>query len=243
MWGSFVDPRVGWLVINFCCATGNNPVDVFRTADGGQTWEMVYDYKNPPAGGEIPYCYVKLGVTFRDASVGWITSEQRATADIGLYITRDGGRTWKRQALPPADNMKDRYVHIDPPNFFNKQDGVLLAWFGGKGPWPVIAYATHDGGDTWVPTTGIPIGIRATMSFSDPQHGWATALEYDAQPLQVTQDGGRTWQQVSPGPSLKSVLQIQFLNVRDGWALTTSEGGNVLLRTKDGGQTWTDSPW
>ncbi len=163
----------------------------------------------------------KTGLTFVNASTGWATSN-------GLFVTHDGGATWKQQPLPAQ-------ACCLLPTFFTAHDGIL--------PGGSQLFVTHDGGTTWQSTSSLPAS-SSLVTFIDMQHGWV-AVDNGTM-LYRTSDGGAHWAKITPAiaASITSVVQLNFVSTGVGWALGyTSEPPNTLLfRTTDGGQTWTQVP-
>lgn len=74
---SFIDAHQGWLLSgeeNAADAPAES-VEVWRTTNGGQTWQNVSTAlpadTAPP--GQLPYGGQKAGISFLDASTGWVT--------------------------------------------------------------------------------------------------------------------------------------------------------------------------
>ncbi|MDP9342899.1 MAG: hypothetical protein M3Q23_12570 [Actinomycetota bacterium] len=78
------------------------------------------------------------------------------------------------------------------------------------------------------------------MSFVDRLHGWALGWFRQPKPglvtMQRTDDGGQTWQLVTPPTTEPGqvVTQVRFDDRENGWAF-----GLALYATHDGGSTWT----
>jgi photosystem II stability/assembly factor-like uncharacterized protein len=157
-------------------------------------------------------------------------------AGRSIYLTADGGRTWR--AAAPAD------VHgFVGSDFVDPEHGWVVAYTSPLHPHLAI-YATTDGGFTW--TRGEvqgphPPGLfSAPLSFPnlhtgytlvDPQHGSGVEAEGS---LYRTDDGGATWSPVGRTPADG---RIEFTSSRSGWLA----GGlhSVLWHTADGGRHWT----
>jgi hypothetical protein len=153
--------------------------DLEQSVDRGRTWR--------PAG-TFPWTRHVEYLSFADADNGWgMTTEQRL-----LYVTADGGKTWR--TLPfPEEMGRPAALHLRTP-----ADAYLLDTSGNL-------HVTRDGGGSWEVH---PIGLEAGRSipvlnhsaavrFSDAQHG-VIALntigggEAGTRALR-TADGGATW--------------------------------------------------
>ncbi|MEW6277795.1 MAG: sialidase, partial [Candidatus Eremiobacterota bacterium] len=125
---------------------------LYRTADGGQTWELVLpgsnlstgcsavtmDLSNPDVLFAGMWDFRRQGWTFRSGGEG-----PDAPSGSGLYRSADGGRTWSEVTgggLPPGPWGRVE-VEIAPSNpnrvycFVECQDSAL--------------YVSDDGGKTW----------------------------------------------------------------------------------------------
>src|SRR5205807_1592793 len=74
---TFIDAQHGWLLSGKENAAGvpAEAVSVFQTTDGGKTWQSVsaalFSDVTPP--GHLPYGGQKSGISFLNASTGWVT--------------------------------------------------------------------------------------------------------------------------------------------------------------------------
>src|SRR5262245_794257 len=161
----------------------------------------------------------------------------RPGADASVYVSDDGGRTWRR-LLP---------LHARQHWF-----GLYVRFFGG-GQWVVLAdglYSTDDGGAHWR-QLALPDGAnRYQACFATAGEGWllggvpAGGPGLD-QPLYHSADGGRTWALVARANSDHGVSFTEtvwdLMCQGRGWAgvVTTDSAGAVAVHaTGDGGATW-----
>lgn len=115
----FVDQINGWLLVRKGVAYGSNPVDIYRTQDGGKTWEEV-SAANAASG--IPVGGIKTGMTFQNNGRGWVTGQQPTGAAI-YYFSEDGGHGWDTKTIPVPKEYPSHYTTTYPPIFFNANDG------------------------------------------------------------------------------------------------------------------------
>jgi hypothetical protein len=233
---TFIDAQHGWILSGTENAAGAaaETVQVLRTTDGGQTWQSVsralFSDATPP--GHLPYGGQKSGISFLNASTGWVTGTVAANDLAWLYMTHDGGKTWDQQTLPRPSGVSSAQLSILAPTFFSTTDGILPVRFAdlttGRGIATSI-YVTHDGGTTWQPTAPVPAALAASH-FLDMQQGWVT----DGTALFRTDDAGQHWTRLATSTNFKNVTQLDFVSRTTGWAIS----GQGLLKTVDGGQTW-----
>jgi photosystem II stability/assembly factor-like uncharacterized protein len=214
---------------------GPNPErGIFRTTDGGKTWEKVL-YKDENTGG-IDVAFdphnpnILLGALWQARRTSW--SMESGGPGSGLYRSNDGGTTWKRleeHGLPKGPYGKigvavgansDRvYALIEAHN----QDGGL--------------YRSDDGGESWQ---------QVNPSHSLWQRPWyymhVVADPRDENVLYImdvdaykSTDGGHLFNKIKVPHGDNHGLWIDPQNTR---RMIASNDGGVTI-TLDGGKTWT----
>ena len=113
----FLDADHGWVMVIFDeGGMSKEYFSLYRTQDGGRTWEELL---NPEGGSGLQPC-PKTGMVFKDAETGWITRSCRGLySDMFVDATYDGGRTWSMVELSAPE---------DQPALFSE------AFFGGCVP-------------------------------------------------------------------------------------------------------------
>jgi photosystem II stability/assembly factor-like uncharacterized protein len=151
---------------------------------------------------------------------------------LGMWLTADGGRTWRTSAPKHVREMGDLIARVEQVDFLDRRDGWLFAVDVKGGLHP--AYARHaeldwtsDGGRTWHWT--MPRGCCGDVSFLTPRRGFFLG----ASRLLSTTDGGRSWKPVARTPFRWGVPT--FVDARHGVAVV---GKGRLFSTSDGGKRW-----
>jgi photosystem II stability/assembly factor-like uncharacterized protein len=233
----FIDLNNGFVLASLGAGAGSEAVAVFQTSDGGATW--VRNYINEPnvsgADNSLPLSGDKSGMTFRDASHGWVSGQTPVEDYIYFYASSDGGHTWAQQnvVLPPVQHvMMGAYA----PIFFDQNNASL--------PVTVIAdtnstvfFVTQDSGNTWTPTSFVPVLGRYSLVSAKDAFVWDGGTL-----LYVSHDGMLNWTQVHPNVNnlADSLSQLQFIDSNTGWALSMDANSHSsLYKTTDGGATWT----
>ena len=162
----FINPLAGWLLTEEADGSGmgREAANIYRSADGGATWIKVAGTSANNQSSGLPLAGEKMAITFRDASTGWITGGGLVSDQLHLFMTGDGGVTWKQQMIPlPPQVTSPWQDHPTPPKFCTAQDGILAVEYDyGETQQPpsfvaiVVFYVTHDGGTTWASTTPVP---------------------------------------------------------------------------------------
>ena len=259
----FVDAGDGWLMTGKNVLLSGQEEDIYRTTDGGKTWTKVASTSADDESSGLPFSGSKNGFTFATLTTGWITgthdwwthSQDEVSHKTYLYVTHDGGRTWRSQDLPPLPLTVPYHAWSPTIEFFTPQDGILSRLYSvpdnvhpvASG---VVFYVTHNGGTTWTPTVP-PYAASPTsssdnshvlgpLSFSDANHGWVMT---DDGTLYVTSDSGLHWTTIrlslAPSGDRGPVGQIDFISPQVGWAVGRPHFLSFLLKTVDGGHTWT----
>ena len=119
-------------------------VGLFRSTDGGTTWEM-----NAFEGIDVRY--------LRRDSVGFVY----AVTDSGLYRSGDGGARWSR-TLTEYENVDDIAFHPNGTHFFIDNDGgELYRSTDAGGSW-TLAYSSH-----WLFSSVITAAGDSTLYLND----------------------------------------------------------------------------
>lgn len=174
---------------------------VYKSADGGKSWENVGLKKSEHIG--------KIVVDPRNSSVVYVAAQGplwSAGGDRGLYKTADGGKTWKA-VLSIGENTGVSDVVIDPSNpdilyatAYQRRRHVYTMINGG--PESAI-YKSKDAGATWTKlTTSLPkehLGrIGLALSPKNPRTVYAIVeAARRAGGFFRSRDGGANWEKMS----------------------------------------------
>lgn len=233
---TFVTSRDGWILSKHAVSENAETVEIFRTTDGGNTWVRVSSAfassNDTPSPGHLPFSGSKSGLSFLNATTGWVTGRVPVDGNILLYRTRDAGLTWDPQSLQLSPGEASSQLALMPPQFFGTAEGILPVSFDMGNGANLDLYVTHDGGTTWKRASPLTAAVT-TVDFIDVSHGWAS----DGTLLYVTSDGGQHWTRLSPGGSFQHVIQLDFVSRDSGWAIVAPKTP-ALLKTVDGGHTW-----
>jgi photosystem II stability/assembly factor-like uncharacterized protein len=228
---AFLDEDHGWIVGSRPATdTGFSPVNggggiVFRTVDGGQTWEVAHDFPFDQVG--------RLNrVAFVDASHGFTFGLTRTGQPV-LLATDDAGTTWAERTVPGGISEVRDLVFVDPQRswllgiaYDQKPDGSR--------PTVAIVMASNDGGATWAEQRRTVEMNVFDLDFTDAENGFFVGDRNGSSWLVSTSDGGGHWNEAAvPG---RAVTAIDFTDPRHGWI--GGMQGACLRVTSDGGSTW-----
>ncbi|MFC5536971.1 YCF48-related protein [Rhodocytophaga aerolata] len=205
----FQDANIGYVTSGF------NGGAVYKTTNGGQTWETVYWSDTP------------FGIHF-NGNTGCIVGEIQAgsTTNFGrtLSITKDGGGSWT--AISNAGY--DSYSNV---SFISDKIGFLSHWpnaYTGNNNY----FKTTDGGENWLEHQTNIEGSYNYIKFFDEKNG---VMVGDA--VLRTEDGGKSWTKYTHEIGHYGLIrELDFVD-ENLWFLCTYTDG-LIYRTTDGGKTF-----
>ncbi len=225
----FSDPNRGWLLRHVESGMGNEYVALYRTLDGGFSWDKLID---PYEDQDLQGC-MKTGMVFQEDH-GWITYDCQGVYRQALIDwTEDGGETWQPiwLPLPQAEaEDEDSYCTTKNPYLFSSTQGALLVecyrFSGTLKTAERFLYLTSDAGSTWT-VNDFP---GTTLLLLDEQTVFALGQE-----ISISKNQGRDWTDVK---SVQWEGQFSFVDENQGWAVATYEDEIALVYTLNGGRSW-----
>ena len=191
----FLNDHEGWEL----AFSGDNPANptmaaLYHTTDGGAHWTQLHtvDASQPSSGG-LQLASAPDDLFFTDSAHGFMGTASHD--NVGrLFVTRDGGRTWRAAILPApwfqGGVGQDVFTLASAVTMFG--DTGFLTQAGGP---RVAVYATYDGGLTWGSPRLLPFQ-KGRAYFLDRTHWWVTGEGT----LYETVDGGASWQRLPDVP-------------------------------------------
>ncbi|MGH7637273.1 MAG: WD40/YVTN/BNR-like repeat-containing protein [Gemmatimonadaceae bacterium] len=189
------------------------PDHVFRTEDGGRTWNQVAPCAvkvNVDGLNRNVQCQI-VRLHFPTPTVGYLVGK---TTCVGMGCggppmfgrTRDGGRSWQFVSGPGDPKTAD----LEDLFFIDERRGYVHVREGDAHK----LYATSDGGETWRARIATPAGL---MRFADPEVGWSLDLDW-APKINFTTDGGQRW----------TSRQLRFPAWITGWSFPRRDRAYVV---------------
>jgi photosystem II stability/assembly factor-like uncharacterized protein len=170
----FVDATTGWLVIKQQTSANFSLGELFRTLDGGETWQQL----SLPIGEPVH---------FTDPQRGWVAG---GVEGHELYVTNDGGVTWEARNGSPADSYGYTSEMFSP-------DATVLAIMATL-PEGVVKTDLADAGNAWAHVEkGECSGNKNVGTEVDPGSTDAFECQLQSRLLQTT-DGGQNWTDITP---------------------------------------------
>lgn len=224
---------------------------VWKSDNGGITWESIFDSKGPMAIGALDIYQKNPSIIWMGTGEGNPRNSQSSGA--GIYKSIDGGKTWELMGLEETRNI--HRVIIDPDNPDVVYVGAQGSAWGDSEHRGV--YKTTDGGQTWEKIlynndrTGVG---EMVMDPQNPNKLFVNMWEFRRWPwffesggegsgLYMTLDGGDTWKELTSEDGLpegelgRMGIAIAPSEPDIVYALIESSE-NAIYRSTDGGYNW-----
>ena len=174
---------------------------IYTTQDGGKNWKLTSENKTKGVFLD--------GIAFWDRQHGIVLSDP-VDGKFVLFATSDGGESWKRivpENLPAALPREGSFAASNSSLVVLGEKDV---WFATGGAGTGRVFHSADRGAHWTVSESAIFAKSASMgifslAFEDANHGVAVGGDY-AHPgevsgtnVNVTSDGGATWQVMKAG--------------------------------------------
>jgi photosystem II stability/assembly factor-like uncharacterized protein len=228
---------------------GANPErGIFRSTDGGVTWEKVL-YKDENTGGSgvemDPANPDVIYASLWQSRLGpWEDNNSFEGTAGGLFKSTDGGSTWRKLTKGLPDDLVQINVAIAP-----SQPSRLYATVGTTKPTSYASdeglgfYRSDDGGESWnrITTDARPAmkigGGDLPIARVDPKNA---DIVYSASLVTVrSTDGGKTWMSLRGAPGGDDYQNLWINPNNPNIILLVADQGAVV--SVNGGATW--SSW
>ena len=223
---------------------------VWKTTDGGNSWEAVFADQPTSSIGAI-------ALAPSNPNLVWVgTGEANIRNDIvnghGVFFSPDAGKTWRFMGLPGVGQIAR--IVIDP----HDPDIVFVAAIGHA--WTANpdrgVFRSRDGGKTWQKvlfvndTTGasdlvmVPGNSRVLFAgmWQVVRHPWGLVSGGAGSGVYRSTDGGLTWDRLATGlprgPWGRIAVAVGPTNPRHVYALVEAKQG-LLWDSQDQGDHWT----
>lgn len=226
----------------------NNQRGLYRSEDGGQSWEQVLFISNQAGVIDLAMHPADPNILY---AAGWdrIRNNQESTitgAGAKIYKTTDGGDTWSLlEGGLPQEEIGRIGLAIAPSD-----PDVVYALYVGTNSQLYDVFRTNDGGASWVPVVnfGGPQGLGNSVLggfgwfFGQVRVNPADAADFFILGVDLwrTRDGGQSWEEATPPWWFYEVHadKHDLVFTPSGSLLLATDGG--LYRSASDGADWQD---
>jgi photosystem II stability/assembly factor-like uncharacterized protein len=238
------DPRIIYV--------GSAAGGVFKTVNGGASWDPVFDDQPNSTIGDI-------ALAPSDPSIVWVgtgepNNRQSSSWGNGIYKSMDAGKTWTHMGLKDTQHIGRVIVHPTNPNIVyvaalghlwgpNKERGVFKTTDGGA-TWTQSLYINDDTG-----ISDIAIDLQSPNTlYAAAYERRRTAFGYNGGGpdggIYKTVDGGAHWTKLTKGlPTTGDIgrcaVEVYRKNPNIVYALVENTAQGGIYRSEDKGFTWT----
>ena len=232
---AFLSGTVAWVAVSEKQQLdGTIPNVLFRTSDGGHTWQEAMLPRSGLGVSQVQFVNAQDGWVL--ASFGGVAAGSQA---VDLFRSTDGGQTWSTVARAPGSLPLggDKSGMGWASATTGRITGTIAT------PNPILLYRTQDRGVSWQPqslpsSSFSPVQTLPPVFFSATE-GLLPVTFFNGEgsglTVYATHDGGATWSSSTPLSMAGSVWG--FLTMQQGWVVGAN--GTTLNETSDGGQHWT----
>lgn len=230
-------------------ATGGG---VWRTQNGGQTWENISDGYFGGSIGAVAVAESDNNVIY--VGGGEVTVRGNVSYGYGMWKTVDAGKTWKHIGLPNSRHVGRIRIHPQNPDIaYVAVMGDLYKSSEERG-----VYKTEDGGETWERVLFANADAGAVDLVMDPNNHrvlYASTWRIRRTPYSLesggegsaiwkSTDSGKTWTNIMDADGLPDGpigiigLAVSPVNSERVFAIIEANEGGVY-RSDDAGGNWT----
>jgi photosystem II stability/assembly factor-like uncharacterized protein len=210
---------------------GTEPPMVYRSTDGGGTFEPLEGVGDVPSRGEWTFFHEPFHAGHVHGFAVHPDRPERVVAGVehgAVVATHDGGETWHESLV--GSDVHRLAVHPSEP------DRVYAATGSGL-------HRSDDGGRSWEQTDDLSGAYLHALVFHPEDHElvYAYAASEDS-PVHLSDDGGETWQPVAE--ELPSARPADTLRLHPADPEIVLYAGDVdqdrshLFVSADAGETW-----
>ncbi len=224
---------------------------VWRTKNGGNTWENISDGYFGGSIGSVAVSEWDNNVIY--VGGGEVTVRGNVSSGYGMWKSVDAGTTWKKIGLENSRHIPRVRIHPKNPDLVyvavmgdlyksSAERGVYRSKDGGKS-WEKVLFVNKDAGVVELALDPNNPRILYASSWRIRRTPYSLESGGDGSALWKSTDGGDTWTNISKNEGLPhgiwgiSGVTVSPMNSDRVWAIIENKKGGVY-RSDDGGKTW-----
>ena len=233
----FPDARNGWLLLLARNGTEGNHVLLYKSRDGGESWEQVSSLLESVHQSYLPNTHTTMA--FFDGQTGWLGGwwGRDNPHQWTVLKTVDGGANWETEAIALPDQSSltcnGRPITEIAPGAMAVDMSCTLA----NDPTVLHHYLSVAGSPAW--RSWKLTGKFLSVDFLNANQGWMmTAPGGPLNEIYRTNNGGKTW--VNINVVAWKQASFNFVTGQTGWAIVSDGKAVALVHTINGGRSWTE---
>jgi len=225
---------------------------VWRTKDGGRSWENISDGYFGGSVGAIEVAPDDPNVIY--AGGGEKTVRGNVSSGYGVWRTEDGGKTWQNAGLGKSRHIPRLVVHPRDHNTVfaavlgniykpTQERGVYKTTDGGKN-WEKVLFANQDAGAVDLVMDPNNPRVLYASTWNVRRSPYSLSSGGDGSALWKSTDNGESWKEISknkgfPTDTLGIIgVTVSAVNSERVWAIVENKEKGGVYRSDDGGETW-----
>ena len=230
---------------------------VWKTSDGGNRWEPIFDKEPVAAIGALAISESSPNIVWAGTGEAWTIRDSDLMGN-GVYKSIDAGKTWTHMGLDATGRIGRIIVNPgDPDNVFVCALGRTTGPQQERG-----VYRTTDGGKNWQRVLFVDENTGCSGLSMDPENSqtlvagtWQVSMHTYAEDsggpgsgIFISHDGGSTWKRIEghglPKPPVGKIdVAIAPSDSNRVYALIQTADQGSFWRSDDGGENWRVVNW
>ena len=256
----FLGPRVGNRIASVAGVPGDASTyyagaasgGVWKSADGGNNWEPIFDKQPAAAIGAIAVAPSDPSMVWAGTGEAWAIRDSDVMGN-GVYLSTDSGKSWNHVGLDETGRIGRILIHPTNPDI-----AFVCALGRATGPQQERGvYRTADRGQLWERVLFADENTGCSGLAMDPHnprillagmwqlemHTWGEFSGGPGSAIYMSKDGGTKWTKLegrglSKPPVGKIDVAIAPTNSNRFFALIQTKDQGSLWRSDDGGEHW-----
>jgi photosystem II stability/assembly factor-like uncharacterized protein len=225
---------------------------VWKTTDGGNRWDPIFDKQPAAAIGAIAVAPSDPSVIYVGTGEAWAIRDSDVMGN-GVYLSTDSGANWSHVGLDETGRIGKILVHPTNPDIAfvcalgrttgpQQERGVYRTVDRGQ-HWERVLFADENTGCSGIAMDAHNPRILLAGMWQVEMHTWAELSGGPGSAVYISKDGGTKWTKLEghglPKPPLGKIdVAIAPTNSERYFALIQTKDQGALWRSDNGGESW-----